>query len=153
MHFCYFAIISSWKRVGSFFWKDLNPLHHRMLCAKFGWNWPCDSGEEFFLKLCQMYFCYFIIISPWKWAWHFMNPLYLSMLCAKFGWNWRSGSGEEVENMKSFQTDRLTDRRTDRQSEKLTWVLSSGELKTSSLVKMVEPSLVMISTCIHSVWD
>ena len=25
---------------------NLNPLHPRMLCAKFGWNWPSGSGEE-----------------------------------------------------------------------------------------------------------
>ena len=26
--------------------KNLNPLYPRMLCAKFGWNWPSGSGEE-----------------------------------------------------------------------------------------------------------
>ena len=25
---------------------NLNPLHPRMLCAKFGWNWPSGSGED-----------------------------------------------------------------------------------------------------------
>ena len=29
-----------------FIWRNLNPLHQRMLCAKFGWNWPSGSGEE-----------------------------------------------------------------------------------------------------------
>ena len=29
-----------------FIWTDLNPLHPRMLCAKFGWNWLSGSGEE-----------------------------------------------------------------------------------------------------------
>ena len=29
-----------------FIWTNLNPLHPRMLCAKFGWNWPSGSGEE-----------------------------------------------------------------------------------------------------------
>ena len=38
MYFCYFAIISPWKRAGSFIWTNLNPLHAKMLCAKFGWN-------------------------------------------------------------------------------------------------------------------
>ena len=28
------------------YWRNLNPLHPRILCAKFGWNWPCGSGEE-----------------------------------------------------------------------------------------------------------
>ena len=48
-HQCIFAIcviISTWQRVGSFIWTNLNPLHPRMLCAKFGWNWPSGSGEE-----------------------------------------------------------------------------------------------------------
>ena len=29
-----------------FIWTNLNPLQPRMLCAKFGWNWPSGSGEE-----------------------------------------------------------------------------------------------------------
>ena len=37
---CYFVIISPWKRAGpSFEKKKLNPIHPRMLCAKFCWNW------------------------------------------------------------------------------------------------------------------
>ena len=28
--------------------KDLNSLHSRMICAKFGLNWPVGSGEEDF---------------------------------------------------------------------------------------------------------
>ena len=46
---CIFAIcviISPLKRAGPFIWTNLNPLHPRMLCAKFGWNWPSGSGEE-----------------------------------------------------------------------------------------------------------
>ena len=27
-------------------WTNLNPLHPRMLCTMFGWNWPSGSGEE-----------------------------------------------------------------------------------------------------------
>ena len=29
-----------------FIWTNLNPLHPRMLCAKFGWNWLGGSEEE-----------------------------------------------------------------------------------------------------------
>ena len=29
-----------------FIWTNLNPLHPRVLCTKFGWNWPSGSGEE-----------------------------------------------------------------------------------------------------------
>ena len=46
MYFLYFVIISPWKRAWPFIWTNLNPLHPRMLCAKFGWNWPSSSGEE-----------------------------------------------------------------------------------------------------------
>ena len=31
---------------GPFTWTNLNPLHPRILCAKFGWNWPGGSREE-----------------------------------------------------------------------------------------------------------
>ena len=39
MYFCYFIIISPWKSAGPIMWTNLNPLHPRMLCAMFGWNW------------------------------------------------------------------------------------------------------------------
>ena len=39
--------IINFMRIYFFFiWINLNPLHPRMLCAKFGWNWPSGSGEE-----------------------------------------------------------------------------------------------------------
>ena len=111
MYFQYFVIISPWKRAGPFIWTNLNPLHPRMLCAKFGWNWPSGSGEEDFL-ISSMYFCYFVIIPPWKRAgpfiWTNLNPLHPRMLCAKFGWNWPSSSGVKDENVKSLQMDRQT---------------------------------------------
>ena len=34
------------EKDGAFIWRNLNPLHPRMLCAKFGWIWPIGSGEE-----------------------------------------------------------------------------------------------------------
>ena len=46
-----------------------------------------------------MYFCYFVIIFPWKkegpFIWTNLNSLHPKMIHAKFGWNWPSGSGEE----------------------------------------------------------
>ena len=36
VYFHNFIIISPWKRAGPFIWTNLNPLHLRMLCAKFG---------------------------------------------------------------------------------------------------------------------
>ena len=109
MYFCYLVIISPWKRVVPFVWTNLNPLHTRMLCAKFGWNLPSGSGD---FLISSMYFHYFVIIPPWKRAgpfiWTNLNPLHPRMLCAKYGWNWPSSSGEEDENVKSLQMDRQT---------------------------------------------
>ena len=51
VYFCFFVIISPWKRAGPFIWTNLNPLYPRMLCAKFSWNWLSGPGEENFLKL------------------------------------------------------------------------------------------------------
>ena len=86
MYYCYFIIISPWKRVGSFVWTNLNSLNPRMHCVKFGWNWPSGSGKKIFY-----YFCYFIISSLLKRAgpfiWTNLNPLHPRMHCAKFGWN------------------------------------------------------------------
>ena len=66
-------------------WTNLNPLHPRMLCAKFGLNWPNGSGEDFYIS--SMYW-YFIIISFWKrsmpFIWTYLNPCHPRMLCAKF---------------------------------------------------------------------
>ena len=64
MHYSNFLIFSSWKRAKPFVWTNLNPLHLRMLCAKFGWTWPSCSGEDDFSNLL-MYFRNFEIISPW----------------------------------------------------------------------------------------
>ena len=46
MYFRYFVIISPWIRAGPFIWTNWYPLHPRMLCVKFGWNWLSGSGEE-----------------------------------------------------------------------------------------------------------
>ena len=65
MHFRYFVIISFWKRTGPFIWTNMNYIHSRMLCTKFGWKWPSGS-EVNFLKNFMMNFHYFFIISPKK---------------------------------------------------------------------------------------
>ena len=41
---------------------NLNPLHPRMLCAKFRWNWSCHSGVNFsmLLKYLIMFYVFFI---------------------------------------------------------------------------------------------
>ena len=129
-----------------FIWTNLNPLHPRMLCAKFGWNWPSGFGEEDFL-ISSMYFQYFVIISPWKREGPFiltnLNPLHQRMLCAKFGWNWPSGSGEEdffhfVNVFSLFRNYRRRQRRTTDKfwSEKITWAFGSGDLKIRPLIEI-----------------
>ena len=66
---------------------------------------PVVHEEKIFFS--SMYFRFFVIISPWKWAvpfiWTNYGPLYPRMLCAKFGWNWSSGSWEEDENVKGLR--------------------------------------------------
>ena len=57
-----------WKKALPFIWTNLNLLRPRILCAKFGKNWPGGSWEEDFLIL-SMYFRYFVIISAWKRTW------------------------------------------------------------------------------------
>lgn len=39
------CITFSWRRVVSFIWINLNPLHPRMLWIKIDWNWSRGSGE------------------------------------------------------------------------------------------------------------
>ena len=34
------------NRAWLFIWTNLNPLHPRMLCTMFDWNWPSGSEEE-----------------------------------------------------------------------------------------------------------
>ena len=102
-------------KIGLYFINS-SPLHPRMLCAKFCYNWPIGSEEEDFSK-SSMYFCYFaiipltffyyfIIIHSWKLAWPFiltnLNPLYPRKLCAKFGWKWRFCSKEEIVQISSI---------------------------------------------------
>ena len=58
MYFRNFGIISPWNRTKPFIWTNLNPLHPKMIYAKFGWNLPSSSGEEDFFNL-SMYFAQF----------------------------------------------------------------------------------------------
>ena len=77
--------------------QKLNSYHPRVLCAKFGWNWPIGSWED--CEISSMCFRYFVIISLWKREWPFiwtnLNPHHLR----KLDWNWQSGS--LVEHVKT----------------------------------------------------
>ena len=114
MYFHYFVIISPWKRAGSFIWTNFNPLHPRMLCAKFGWNWSSSSGEKIF-KSCQ-----FILLIPDYLPFGKGVALYLNKLefpspkdtlCQVWlklaQWFWR----------RRWKCEKFTDRRTDRQTD------------------------------------
>ena len=58
--------IIDFMRIYCFFiWRNLNPPHARMLCAKISWNWLSGSGGEDFL-ISSKFFHYFVIISSWK---------------------------------------------------------------------------------------
>ena len=119
-----------WEINGPLFCLKLSPLYPRMLCAKFRRNWP--SGSEDLKVSSNMYFRYFVIMSPWgrtcPFVWTNLNSIHLRMVCAKFCWNWTSGFRDsEDENVKSLQTvGHTTD---DRRSEKITWAVGSDELK------------------------
>ena len=56
--FSLFGNYLPWIRAGHFIWTNLNPLHQRMHCIKFGWNWS--------FYILSLYFHYFVIISLWK---------------------------------------------------------------------------------------
>ena len=92
------------------FIRSMHPLHTKMLCADFGWNWPIVFGEDF--CILSVYFRYLAISYPWKMTWLFiwtnLNTLYPRMLCAKFGWNWHSGSLVSKERWKWNSENTLT---------------------------------------------
>ena len=94
-------------------WTKLNSIHPRMLCAKFGWNWPSSSGEEDFL-ISSMYFRYFLIISPWKRAGPFIwtNLIPFTQECFVPSLV-EIGPVVLEKKMKMWKVYRQTDRRTD----------------------------------------
>ena len=106
--FCFFVIISPWKRMWHFIWTNLNPIHPRMVLPSLVEIGPIVLEK----KILSMYFRYFVICSLWIRAWPFiltnLNPFHPRMFCAKFGRNLPSGSGEEDENVKSLQKDGRT---------------------------------------------
>ena len=55
MYICSFVIISPWKGAGPFIWTNFNPLHPRIHCAMFGWNWPGRSGEDNFFNFGNVF--------------------------------------------------------------------------------------------------
>ena len=66
MYFCYFLIISPWKRTGAFIWTNLNPLHPRLCFGPSVVEIGSVVLEKKIFKFCQCFCVYFLIISPWK---------------------------------------------------------------------------------------
>ena len=97
---------------GLLFEKNLNLLHPRMFCAKFGWNCLIGSQEKAFWEL-STYFYYFPIISPWKGVdlslWKLESPSPKDMFCAKFGSIWLV----ILEKMNMWKVYRWMDRQLD----------------------------------------
>ena len=86
--FRYFVIISPWKRTGFFIWINLNTLHPKMLCSKFGWNSPSGSGEDNFLNFVKVFLLFrnhLPLEKGWDLQFNKFNPFHQRMHCAKFG--------------------------------------------------------------------
>ena len=113
MYFRYYVIISPWKRAGPFFWTIMNPLHPKILCTQFGWNWPSGSGAEDFLIL-SMHFRYFVIISLGKrWGPSFEQTWIPFTQGCFVPSSVEIGSVVLEKKMKMWKVDRQTDRQTD----------------------------------------
>ena len=103
MHFCYFVIISSWKKAWPLIWWKLNPLYPKLLLVEIG---PVFLEE--FVIIFSLFCDYFTLGKGVALHLNKLKSLHPRMLCAKFGWNRRSGSGEEDENVKGLRTDWLS---------------------------------------------
>ena len=112
MCFHYFVIISPWKRAG-LFWTNLNPLHPRMHCAKFGWNWLSGSGEEDFFNFVNVFSLFRNYLPLEKGRALFKKKTWINFT-QEFGWN---GPMVLEKKMKMWKVYRGTDARTDRQTD------------------------------------
>ena len=101
--------------------------------AKFGWN----KSQWLWRRSLKVVTLFLLFPKYLSWGKHVAlhlnkleSPLPNNALC-QFGWHWPIASRDVDENVKCLQTDRQTDGRTGGQqrSEKLTWALSSGELR------------------------
>ena len=102
MYLCFFVIISPWKRPRPFIWTNLNSLHARMICAKFGWNLSSGSGEvDFQIFRCISKLRNYLPLEKGG-TLHLIKIESQRMLCAKFCWNWLSGFGEDLKNLSMY---------------------------------------------------
>ena len=120
INFCYFVIISPWKRVGPFILRNLNPFQPRMQCAKLVETGSGEggSGEEDFFDYVNAFLLFRNYLPLEKGRAFHLNKLESpppkDALCQVWlkltQWFWRRRWKYE-----KF-TDRRTDRRTDRQT-------------------------------------
>ena len=134
-----------------FIWTNLNPLHQRMHCAKFGLNWPSGSEDNRFSL-----FLNYLSLEKGR-ALHLNKlefPSPKDALCQVWlkltQWFWRRRW--KCEKLRQCQQQRRT---TDKfWSEKLTWAFCSCELKRSKNISkqlyILKFLLYMVSWC--NVW-
>ena len=124
-NFCFFIIISPWKRVGPFIWKKFTQgcfvICMLEICRLVLERKIFKFVNVFLLFLLFRNYLPFILIN--------LNPLHLRLVCAKFGWKlvqlfWRRRWKCEKLTTTTKTTDELW-------SEKLTCAFCSGELKNS----------------------
>ena len=53
IYFHYFVFIFPWNMAWPFIWTNMISHHRRMLCAKFGWNWPVVLEKK--MKMWKVY--------------------------------------------------------------------------------------------------
>jgi hypothetical protein len=73
VYFYIFAIISPWKWPMVIKRTNLNPLLPRMIWTKFGWNWPCGSGEEDFFCIFSVFLHFYYYLPLEMTNGHHMN--------------------------------------------------------------------------------
>ena len=125
-----------WELNGPYL-QNLELLHQRTLYAKFGWNWPHDSGGEDFVNVFWLY----KILSPLG-KWH--GPAFEQtcircfMLSLQF---WRKRFLIMSIYLKVYiRTNRQTD-----EGRSETWALFSGELKNHRLSALFKIILYLCS--------
>ena len=132
MYFPYFVIISPWKKSVALHIKKLESSW-RMLCSKFGWNWPRGSGEGDFYNFVNVFYLFGNYPPLEKdGALHlnkYESPSPKDALCQVWlklvWWFWRRRW--KCEKFSTMTTDKTN------WSEKLTWAFGSGELKRRNL--------------------
>ena len=116
------------------FWTNLNPLHPRIHCAKFGWIWSSGSPKD---ALCQVW----LKLAQWFWR-GFLNFFTVFGLFHNY-LPLEKGRALQLNKLESpLPKDALCQIwlklaqwflkrwKFERWSEKLTWAFSSGELKS-----------------------